>query len=67
LDQLASIHGRILLRRRLTRKEKPSSAVAEIIWGNTEELVEYAVKVALIGETTFGRNQFQRKAAAVQQ
>jgi hypothetical protein len=46
---------------------KPSGAVAEIVWGNTQELPEHAAKVALIGEAAFGRNQFQGKATAVQQ
>jgi hypothetical protein len=49
------------------RAGKPSGAIAEILWSNTQELAEYAAKVALIGEATFGRNQFQGKAAVVQQ
>ena len=49
------------------RAGEPSGAVAETLWSNTQELAEYAAKVALIGEATFGRNQFQGKAAVVQQ
>ena len=49
------------------RAGKPSGAVAETLWSNTQELAEYAAKVALISEATFGRNQLQGKAAVIQQ
>ena len=68
LDRLATHYGKMLLGDiHQERGRKPSDAVAEILWGNTQELAEYAAKVALIGEATFGRNQFQGKAAVVQQ
>ena len=67
LDRLAPLHGRILLAPTKGAHREPSGAVAEIVWGNTQVLAEYADKVALIGEATFGGNQFQREAAALQQ